>query len=245
VLTSHQRLDEILTTGYNLPLMEALGVDIEAGKGEIVGYKGDPERKMGIAGTIPQELSRRSFREWKDKVSEQFEGLEGDNYQDLVDTPFFPEGMERIPKYIACMNAYEPTIINRLLSVLSSTENRSEVEHDTPLAVSPHENVPPTPSEILYITGEPRPLGSESAKTLGLPTLFVGHNRSEVWAIKYLAQKLREAFGDRLEVIVVDEEEIVIPRVKKQKTGREPATKKRKETASMPLVKDETEDTAI
>jgi hypothetical protein len=71
------------------------------------------------------------------------------------------------------------------------------------------------PKEILYITGEPRPLGSEHAKISGMPTIFIGHNRSEVWAINWLAEQARERLGPGMEVVVVDEEDIVPPKTPK------------------------------
>ena len=233
VLTSHQRLDELLTTGYNLALMDKLGLEVEPGRGELIGYKTDPERKMGIVARVPSVSDTnqdKSLLEWLEIIKNEFHGLEGTNFDDLADPATV------VPKYIACMNAFEPTIIDRLLSVLSNhpvgpTEPPS-IWKDTPL--DPNASTEIDSKEILYITGEPRPLGTDQAKSSGMPTIFIGHNRSEVWAINWLAGKARERLGAGMEVVVVDEEEIVPPKppkpemkAKQDKTGQG-KTRKRK-----------------
>jgi hypothetical protein len=252
VLTSHQRLDEVLTTGYNLALMDSLGLGSGSGanegaeggstrgRGEIVGYKGDPERKMGVVFPVPESLSRRTVAEWREALAKEFGGLEGDNFEDLLGpdssnpaststSTTSEEGKDQLakavttadlprPKYIACMNAFEPTIIDRLRYILSNASPDPENPHDSPLLSLPNstsDSTPVDPSSILYITGEPRPLGLETAKSLRMPTLFVGHNRSEVWAIKWLARQARQKLGDGVEVVVVDEEEVVPPKPEK------------------------------
>jgi hypothetical protein len=252
VLTSHQRLDEVLTTGYNLALMDSLGLGSGSGanegaeggstrgRGEIVGYKGDPERKMGVVFPVPESLSGRSVAEWREALAKEFGGLEGDNFEDLLGPDSSNPAStststtveeERIrtaktvtiadlpaPKYIACMNAFEPTIIDRLRYILSNPSPDPDNPHDSPmnsLSSPTSDPRPVNPSSILYITGEPRPLGLDTAKSLQMPTLFVGHNRSEVWAIKWLAQQARQKLGDGVEVVVVDEEEVVPPKPEK------------------------------
>jgi hypothetical protein len=215
VLTSHQRLDE-------------------------VGYKGDPERKMGVVFPVPESLSGRSVAEWREALAKEFGGLEGDNFEDLLGPDSSNPAStststtveeERIrtaktvtiadlpaPKYIACMNAFEPTIIDRLRYILSNPSPDPDNPHDSPmnsLSSPTSDPRPVNPSSILYITGEPRPLGLDTAKSLQMPTLFVGHNRSEVWAIKWLAQQARQKLGDGVEVVVVDEEEVVPPKPEK------------------------------
>ena len=57
VLSSHQRLDELLTTGWNKALLSRVGV-VEPYSG-IVGYKQDPERKMGLVGS-----AAGSMKDW-------------------------------------------------------------------------------------------------------------------------------------------------------------------------------------
>ena len=211
VLTSHQRLDELLTTGYNLALMDKLGLEVGPGRGELIGYKIDPERKMGVVARVPPTSitgESKSLPEWSKIIEDEFHGLEGTNFDDLED----PTSI--VPKYIACMNAFEPTIIDRLLSVLSPNPpgitDPPSLWNDTPLEPDGPREI--NPKEILYITGEPRPLGSDQAKSSGMPTIFIGHNRSEVWAIHWLAGKARERLGSGIEVIVVDEEDVVLPR---------------------------------
>lgn len=233
VLTSHQRLDEVLTTGYNLALMDSLGLGSGSGlrsgeeRGEIIGYKGDPERKMGVVVQVPEELSGRTIEDWKKALSEQFDGLEGDNFSDLV-SPTSPEGEKEDdrprelprPRFIACMNAFEPVIMDRLFRVISHPTATAENPNDTPL-YSTRALQEIDPSEVFYITGEPRPLGTEKAKKIRLPTVFVGHNRSEVWAIRWLAEQAREKLGKGWEVVVVDEPEVERPKPVKPKGGSE------------------------
>jgi hypothetical protein len=57
---------------------------------------------------------------------------------------------------------------------------------------------------MVYLTGQSRPLGAAHAEELGMPVLFTGHRRAEVWAVNWLAGLVREVVG--LEVVVVDEE---------------------------------------
>ena len=61
VLSSHSAFDEVLTVGWNTALAERLGMNI-ADCLCVQGYKGDPERKVGIVGQVSkslEELSRR------------------------------------------------------------------------------------------------------------------------------------------------------------------------------------------
>lgn len=187
VLASHQRLDELLTTGYNVPLLTKLG--IEAGvAGEqmmapIVGYKGDPERKIGLVARLPGQ-GLVSLGAWIDRIHDEFHGLEAVRPPTPVEQDTYPT-----PRYIACMNAFEPGVIDRALAAAQS--------------LSPHQ--PIDPQQIIYLTGQARPLGTMYATERRIPCLFTGHRRAEVWAVNYLAGILRQEF-EGVEVLVVDEE---------------------------------------
>ena len=66
VLSSHSAFDEVLTVGWNTALAERLGMDI-ADCVCVQGYRGDPERKIGIVGKVSvslDEISRRTQDEF-------------------------------------------------------------------------------------------------------------------------------------------------------------------------------------
>lgn len=180
VLTSHQRLDELLTTGYNMPLLQRLGV--QETMAPIVGYKGDPERKIGLVARLAGKGV--SLGDWIDRIHEEFHGLESVTRPTSEEQDTYPA-----PRYIACMNAFEPAVIDRALAAAQS--------------LSPDQRI--DPQQIIYLTGQPRPLGTTYAAERRIPCLFTGHRRAEVWAVNYLAGMLSEGF-DGVEVLVVDEE---------------------------------------
>jgi putative NIF3 family GTP cyclohydrolase 1 type 2 len=149
----------------------------------VVGYKDDPERKMGLVGLVD---TGRTRREWIQLVRTEFGGLERE---------VGCEDGQRHVMAIACMNAFEPRFLDR--SVEAARELAS-------LGVVPEIQA----ADVLYITGESRSLGEKAARQLGMPVLFVGHRRCEVWAVQYLAELARRELPG-MEVVVVDEEECV------------------------------------
>lgn len=53
----------------------------------------------------------------------------------------------------------------------------------------------------VYLTGEMRPSAQETARSLGLGVVALGHRRTELWGLRQLARELEEAFpGLRTEV---------------------------------------------
>ncbi|GHJ86642.1 hypothetical protein NliqN6_3044 [Naganishia liquefaciens] len=198
VLASHERLDESLTTGHNVPLLQRLGVPGGAGVSAggmvpIVGYKGDPDRKIGLVARLGEgaddddddddDDAPHTLEEWTTKIHAEFDGMESIVPSTPAERATYPA-----PRYIACMNAFEPPVIDRALAAAQS--------------LSPE---PINPQEIIYLTGQPRALGTTHAAERRIPCLFTGHRRAEVWAINYLAGLLREEF-EGVEVVVVDEE---------------------------------------
>lgn len=184
VLASHQRLDELLTTGHNVPLLQRLGV---VGRMEpIVGYKGDPDRKIGLVARLPASDDETPLDQWIQRIHTEFQGLESVVPATSDDRSTYPH-----PRYIACMNAFEPEVINRAL--------------DAVRALTTPTDGPVNPSQVIYLTGQPRPLGTQHADQVRMPCVFTGHRRAEAWAIGYLAGMVEEAFRG-LEVVVVDEE---------------------------------------
>jgi putative NIF3 family GTP cyclohydrolase 1 type 2 len=180
VLASHQRLDELLTTGYNVELLRRFGCT-QPMEG-VVGYKGDPERKIGLVARLPGDSS---LEEWIRRINAEFEGLES-----VVPGTAEERDAHTIPRFIACVNAFEPDTIDRAVDAVRSLETATEE--------------PATASRIIYLTGQPRPLGTAHANTLDMPCVFTGHRRAEAWAVRYLAEMVQDGFG--VEVVVVDEE---------------------------------------
>jgi len=150
----------------------------------VIGYKDDPERKMGLVGLVDAPRRRR---DWIELLRTEFCGLEGDlGFDDS----------ERVVSAIACMNAFEPDLLNRCLKaargLVSPTADGTVRELDA--------------GEVLCITGERRSLGEDAARQAGMPVLFVGHRRCELWAVRYLAELARRETPD-MEIVVVNEEE--------------------------------------
>ncbi|KAJ9097211.1 hypothetical protein QFC21_004880 [Naganishia friedmannii] len=231
VLASHQRLDELLTTGYNEVLLRGLGV--QGGMEGIVGYKGDPERKMGLVGRLPTRIplrdgendggeedrqdgeERAGFADWVDRIRREFPDVEITPPLlvplDADIDSFLPPPMDP-PLYIACMNAFDPEIIDRAITAAASLSHSQPDTTTTTLG----ETAPFHPSQIIYLTGQPRAPGLAHAGQTGIRPLFAGHRGAEAWAIRYLAGRLRAEWGGEeghgVEVVVVDEPEEVVMR---------------------------------
>ncbi|KAJ9127678.1 hypothetical protein QFC24_001088 [Naganishia onofrii] len=283
VLTSHQRLDELLTTGYNEVLLRRLGV--EGTMQGIVGYKGDPERKIGLVGRLPVrvpplegddegrreygeggEVGRATFEDWLDAIRHEFPDVETPSPPSLTEeakdsllptttTTTMPINPEPVPNpppqsqppplYIACMNAFDPETIDRAIAAASAlslshcdtaiTTSSNTTTTDTTAAAAaaatPAATNPPFhPSQIIYLTGQPRPLGLAHAHRTGICPVFAGHRGAEAWAVRYVADCLRcqewggvgkgegDGEGGGVEVLIVDEPEEVVPRQGKAQT---------------------------
>jgi putative NIF3 family GTP cyclohydrolase 1 type 2 len=160
----------------------------------VVGYKDDPERKMGLVGLVD---AGRTRREWAQLVRTEFGGLERE---------MGCEDGERHVMAIACMNAFEPRFLDRSVEAASELASLGTLRADCAVPEI-------QAADVLYITGESRSLGEKVARQLGMPVLFVGHRRCERWAIRYLAELARRDLPG-MEVVVVDEEESVAKRAR-------------------------------
>ncbi|KAF2132334.1 hypothetical protein P153DRAFT_285501 [Dothidotthia symphoricarpi CBS 119687] len=184
VLSSHTSFDEVLTTGWNLPLAERLGMNV----GEslcIQGYKGDPERKIGILGQIhtPRELLLQHVQ------------------QEFGDLEHVHDGLSDEIRVVAIMNAFNEEEVRRVVDMTQQAG-----------WAAPDDDAPGR--HVLYLTGQPRALGLEAARTLGVTVACVGHKQAEEWGIRYMAARLRTEFpGVRIDEVYEQEE----PVVKKQK----------------------------
>jgi putative NIF3 family GTP cyclohydrolase 1 type 2 len=177
VLANHKRFDELLTTGYNTALASRLGVAVDHSCC-IQGYKGDPERRIGILGPLQTGQTLTDMQ----RMIEAEVGT-GDLRQDSG-------GTLQMVQAVAIMNAFGPDEVARVVS--ASQEAGLGREGDA--------------SRVLYLTGQPRDLGLQAARDFGMPVICVGHRPAEEWGIRFLAQLLEEAWP-RLSVHAVIEPE--------------------------------------
>ena len=180
VLASHTAFDERLTVGWNKALAERLGMDV----GESVciqGYKGDAERKIGIAGRISAPCDVLVSR-----IQQEFGGTE------LVH-----EGSSVDIRVVAVMNAFHEDEVQRVLEVAMQ---RGWIAQDDCMPGQ----------HVLYLTGQPREARLEAAKALGMTVACVGHRAAEEWGIRYLAARMRKAFPTVRVQEVFEEEEVMV-----------------------------------
>lgn len=175
VLSSHTSFDEHLTVGWNKALATALSID--ASKVLCVqGYKGDPERKIGVVGQVSMlhgPLLRR--------IKQEFDSAE-----------HIYEGLSEEIRVVAIMNAFNAEEVQR---VLEMAQQRGWIPKDE--LSSRH---------VLYLTGQPRESGMRAAKEHGMTVVCVGHRAAEEWGIHHMATRLRTAFPETLIKEVYEEE---------------------------------------
>lgn len=183
VLSSHVGFDEVLTVGWNTALATRLGMSIPD-CACVQGYKGDPERRIGIVGPV----AGVSLPVIVQSIQQEFGGA-GELFEYA--------GADTGVRVVAIMNAFHPDEIERVLRI---ARERGWLPGSG------------YARELLYLTGQPRNYGLEAAKAAGLNVVCVGHRAAEEWGIRFLAAKLREAFPT-LKVEEVYEEEEVIERL--------------------------------
>lgn len=184
VLASHTSFDENITVGWNVALAAQLGVDLATSEC-VQGYKGDPDRKIGIVG----RTSLKTGASMDEVLKEEFGALEAR----VVASD------EEDAKVVAIMNAFSAEEVYRILDL---SLQRGWIE---PLEQGGGRN-------ILYLTGQPREGGMAVAREYGVQVACVGHRAAEDWGIRYMARRLRESFPGVDVDEVYEEEE---PRVKK------------------------------
>jgi putative NIF3 family GTP cyclohydrolase 1 type 2 len=228
VWTSHKAFDESLTTGYNLALLERLGVNVRDPK-VLVGYKGDEGRRIGVVAgfgeTGKEELEIDDVRR---RIIVQFGDLQGegawfgfDDVDHIVkDDEALPETEVRKPSKItsiACMNAFHPAEVDRVATAAVQAGLVPSLDDC---------------SSLLYLTGAVREEGLEAALQKGMKVVCVGHRLCEVWGIAYLAEKVKERWRE-VDVQVVDEEEAKPP----PKEKKEVKLESKKKTKNIPKAK--------
>jgi putative NIF3 family GTP cyclohydrolase 1 type 2 len=177
VLSSHTSFDEVLTVGWNTALAERLQMNVEDSIC-VQGYKGDPERRIGIVGQVlmVRDMLLRRIRDEFGEAELAYDGL-----SDEI-------------RAVAIMNAFNEEEVHRVLEI-ALQRGWAAAEDEAPGKC------------VLYLTGQARVGGLEAAKALGMTVVCVGHRPAEDWGVRYLAAQLRSTFPG-VHVEDVYEEEI-------------------------------------
>ncbi|KAK8064278.1 hypothetical protein PG996_008930 [Apiospora saccharicola] len=213
-LDPRRAFDEVLTVGNNAVLAAKLGMDMDQA-GIIQGYKGDPERTIGIVGPLVAATARAMPKSQLETEFGSFEGAFG--FDDDDDDAKGKDGKEELAasgetdheiRCVAIMNAFHP----------------EEVDQVAGLAVGM--GLAPSLEDcrgVLYLTGAVREPGLEAARKKGMAVVCVGHRTCEEWGIRHLARVFRERWpGLQVDEVLEAEEPRVV--VKKGKSGKGQAT---------------------
>jgi putative NIF3 family GTP cyclohydrolase 1 type 2 len=178
VLSSHTSFDEVLTTGWNPSLAPRLQINVDDSVC-IQGYKGDPDRKIGLVGPVSmvRDLLVNRIREEFGEVELAFDG---------------PSDEIRA---IAIMNAFNEEEVQRVLEI-ALQHGWAAADDEAP------------GKHIIYLTGQPRAAGLEAAKALGMTVACVGHRPAEDWGVRFIATQLRATFPAAKVQEVYEEEEL-------------------------------------
>ncbi|USP82424.1 hypothetical protein yc1106_09698 [Curvularia clavata] len=107
VLSSHTSFDEVLTVGWNTALAKRLGVDM-TNCICIQGYKGDPERRMGIIGPVTVAM-----QEMLNRIQAQFGASE-----------LAHGGLSDEIRFVTIMNAFNEDEVHRVLQMAQERQPR-------------------------------------------------------------------------------------------------------------------------
>ncbi|GAB7337428.1 hypothetical protein MBLNU457_g2769t1 [Dothideomycetes sp. NU457] len=208
VLSSHVGFDEVLTVGWNPELASRLGVNVPLSEC-LQGYKGDPERRIGLVGPVSS-----SAQDLVQRIKGQFSDVEAvfGVDQDLVQ-PI---------KVVAIMNAFHPEEVDR---VLATAHERGWIE------------APTDGSQILYLTGAVREPGLVASQEKGFKVVCVGHRPCEEWGIHYLADQLRSQWPSLNVVEIYEDEPPPPPKQPKRKKLEANAVVEGSEKESLPAPK--------
>ncbi|KAM0813973.1 hypothetical protein AB5N19_13975 [Seiridium cardinale] len=189
VLANHKRFDELLTTGYNTALASRLGMVLDQAVC-IQGYKGDPERRIGIVCPLSTDQTVSSLQ-----IAIVAEMGIADVYESTG-------GSSQPIQAVAIMNAFGPDEVAR---AIAAAEEAGLVQAGNA-------------SGLLYLTGQPREPGLQAAREAHMPVVCVGHRPAEEWGIRFLAELLQQSFAG-LVVHVVMEDEIPVPKKSTPRTS--------------------------
>lgn len=220
VLSSHVGFDEVLTVGWNEVLAGRLGLSIGDNAVCLQGYKGDPDRRIGIVAAFRTPATLGSI---SDKIKQEFgqwDAVYGADVQNDAD-------MAQSVSVVAIMNAFHPEEVQRVLEAAFSEGWISD---------------PDQGENIVYLTGQAREPGLVAAQDKKMKVFCVGHRSAEEWGIRYIASELRREYP-MVEVLeVYEDEEPREPRKPKSELKRSvpsssanpPGQKRRQEVASNP-----------
>jgi len=186
------------------------------------GYKGDPERRIGVIGRLGVEGEEVDAFDLRTKIRAEFGGAEcegefGFSSSSTTATSELEEGgvpLDPVPvrdearrvSALAIMNAFHPAEVERVVSAaISAGFIASESEAD----------------RILYLTGAVREEGLTAARDKGMRVTCVGHRICEEWGVRFLANEVRKEFPEMHVEEVYEEEEVVEwpPKRKSEYTG--------------------------
>ncbi|KAK7968036.1 uncharacterized protein PG986_002313 [Apiospora aurea] len=202
VAASHKAFDEALTVGNNTALAAGLGMDVPR-TGILQGYKGDPDRTIGIVGPLRTASGRAALKARLETEFGSFEGVfgldddEGERGESLVDGE--KDGEIRC---VAIMNAFHPEEVYTVAEMALAMGLVPDVVDCR---------------GVLYLTGAVRGPGLEAALEKGMAVVCVGHRTCEEWGIRHLARLFRERWpGLQVQELLEAEE----PRVVKQSNSK-------------------------
>ncbi|KAK7936139.1 hypothetical protein PG985_001634 [Apiospora marii] len=207
VVASHKAFDEVLTVGNNAALAAGLGMVLDKA-GAIQGYKGDPDRTIGIVGPLDTARDRATLRAQLETEFGSFEGafgFEDDNGAEEADNKeVAPSGeKDHVIRCVAIMNAFHPEEVDQVAALAAGMGLAPSLEDC---------------QGVLYLTGAVRAPGLAAARGKGMAVVCVGHRTCEEWGIRHLGRLLRERWpGLQVRAVLEAEEPMVL--VKKGKGG--------------------------
>ena len=191
IVSSHKAFDEVLTVGNNAALATKLNMAKDSAA-VIQGYKGDPDRTIGIVGPLnTTTTTRKVLKSQLEMEFKSFEGVFGFK-EDDEGVGELAASKESEIRCVAIMNAFHP----------------EEVDTVAELAVGM--GLAPSMADcrgVLYLTGAVREPGLEAALQKGMAVVCVGHRTCEEWGIRYLASIFRDRWpGLQVQEILEAEE---------------------------------------
>ncbi|KAI1339410.1 hypothetical protein F5Y15DRAFT_382455 [Xylariaceae sp. FL0016] len=160
---------------------------MDLGKSAVMrGYKGDPDRTIGIVGPVPG-VPKAVFLQ---RVVSHFPSTEAvfgfDDEAADVDESIEPE-----IKAVAIMNAFHPEEVDKVANIALGMGIIPSIDEG---------------DGILYLTGAVRELGLQAALVKRMAVICVGHRTCEEWGIEYMAEVMNKTWPPiRVDVILEDE----------------------------------------
>lgn len=198
IISSHKAFDEVLTVGNNAVLAAKLGMVVDRA-GIIQGYKGDPDRTIGIVGPLDTATARGMLKAQVETEFGSFDGafgFEDGNAEGKEDKELATGEEYHETRCVAIMNAFHP----------------DEVDKVAALAVGM--GLAPTMEDcrgVLYLTGAVREPGLEAARKKDMAVVCVGHRTCEEWGIRHLGRVIRERWpGLQVQEVLEMEEPRVV-----------------------------------